>query len=170
MSTRFKTLMAGAVALVVAGVALGLMFTQQREAPPAQPPQAAEEKSPWLIGLSLHMTTDDYGVFMSKAFQQTLEAAKVDYIITDAQHQGEQQRQDIERHIARRVDALVIVPTDDQLITQETNKAAAPGHPHHRRHHDARLERHHHHPGPGSRQRLRRRDGSGCRSSAARAR
>jgi ABC-type sugar transport system substrate-binding protein len=86
-------------------------------------------KSPWLIGLSLHMTTDDYGVFMSKAFQQTLETAKVDYIITDAQHRGEQQREDIERHIARRVDALVIVPTDDQLITQETNKAAGQGIP-----------------------------------------
>ena len=129
MSTRFKTLMGVVVALVAAGAALGLTLRSRRNAPPAQQPPAAEVKSPWLIGLSLHMTTDDYGVFMSKAFQQTLETAKVDYIITDAQHRGEQQREDIERHIARRVDALVIVPTDDQLITQETNEAAGQGIP-----------------------------------------
>jgi len=129
MSTRFKTLIGGVVALVIAGVALGLTLMNRQGAPPAEQPPAGEAKSPWLIGLSLHMTTDDYGVFMSKAFQETLEAAKVDYVITDAQHRGEQQREDIERHIARRVDALVIVPTDDQLITQETNKAADQGIP-----------------------------------------
>lgn len=98
-------------------------------APPTQPPSTSEVKSPWLLGLPLHMTTDDYGVYMSKAFQETLDAAKVGYVITDAQHDGELQREDIDRHIARRVNALVIVPTDDQLITQETNKAADLGIP-----------------------------------------
>jgi ribose transport system substrate-binding protein len=124
MSTRFKTLMGVVVALVVVGVALGLTLMQREDALPAPQPPPPEAKRALLIGLSLHMTTDDYGVFMSKAFQETLDAAKVDYVITDAHHDGKQQREDIERHIARRVDALVIVPTDDQLITPETNKAA----------------------------------------------
>jgi ABC-type sugar transport system substrate-binding protein len=129
MSTRLKILLGGAVAMVIAGAALGLWLLNRLGEPPAPPPAAREAKSRWLIGLSLHMTTDDYGVFMSKAFEETLDAAHVGYLITDAQHQGERQREDIERHIARRVDALVIVPTDDQLITQETNKAAAQGIP-----------------------------------------
>lgn len=128
MSTRFKTLTGVAVALVVAGVALGLTLMHREGTLPPPQPQPPEAKR-LLIGLSLHMTTDDYGVFMSKAFQATLDAAKVDYVITDAHHDGQQQREDIERHIARRVDALVIVPTDDQLITQETNKAADLGIP-----------------------------------------
>jgi ABC-type sugar transport system substrate-binding protein len=129
MSTRFKALIGGVVALVIAGAGVGLTLLSRESEPPAPPPKVVQEKSPWLIGLSLHMTTDDYGVFMSKAFEETLKAAKVDYVITDAQHNGERQREDIERHIARRVDALVIVPTDDQLITQETNKAAGQGIP-----------------------------------------
>lgn len=129
MSTRLKILLGGAVALVIAGAALGLLLMNQPEVPAAAPAAAQGSKSRWLIGLSLHMTTDDYGVFMSKAFQETLDAAHVEYLITDAQHRGEQQREDLERHIARRVDALVIVPTDDQLITQETNKAASQGIP-----------------------------------------
>lgn len=129
MSTRLKIWMGGGAALIIAGAVLGLSLLNRQDEPPAPPPATQEAKSPWLIGLSLHMTTDDYGVFMSKAFQETLEAAHVEYVITDAQHRGEQQREDIERHIARRVDALVIVPTDDQLITQETNKAAAQGIP-----------------------------------------
>ncbi|MBN1204655.1 MAG: sugar ABC transporter substrate-binding protein [Myxococcaceae bacterium] len=129
MSARFKILMAVAVALVVAGAALGLTLMNRSDTLEVQQPPPVEARLPWLIGLSLHMTTDDYGVYMSKAFQETLDAAKVDYIITDAQHRGEKQKEDIERHTARRVDALVIVPTDDQLITQETNKAADLGIP-----------------------------------------
>jgi ABC-type sugar transport system substrate-binding protein len=127
MSTRFKTLVVGVIALVAVGVALGLTLMSREGAPPQ--PLAAAPKSAWLIGLSLHMTTDDYGAFMSKAFRETLEAAKVEYVITDAQHSAERQREDIERHIARRVDALVIVPTDDQLLTPETHKAAGLGIP-----------------------------------------
>jgi ribose transport system substrate-binding protein len=129
MSTRFKILMGAVVTLALAGVALGLALTHQDAAQPPVSSPAPEAKKSWLIGLSLHMTTDDYGVYMSKAFQETLDAAKVPYVITDAHHDGEKQREDIERHIAQRVDALVIVPTDDQLITQETNKAADLGIP-----------------------------------------
>jgi ABC-type sugar transport system substrate-binding protein len=129
MGARFKTSLVVVAALVAAGLALGLTLMNREGSPQATPSPAAEAKKVWLIGLSLHMTTDDYGVFMSKAFRETLDAAKVEYVITDAQHSGERQREDIERHIARRVDALVIVPTDDQLITQETNKAAGLGIP-----------------------------------------
>ncbi|WP_224361274.1 sugar ABC transporter substrate-binding protein [Hyalangium versicolor] len=128
MSTRFKVLLAAVITLLIAGAAVGMMLVHREGTQPAQG-SAPAEKRRLLIGLSLHMTTDDYGRFMSQAFKDTLGAAKVDYVITDAQHSGQQQREDIERHIARRVDALVIVPTDDQLITQETNKAADQGIP-----------------------------------------
>ncbi len=112
-------------ALVAVGAGLGVTLMKRGDSPSGSRASASEEeKRPWLVGLSLHMTTDDYGVYMSRAFQETLEAARVDSVITDARHDGQRQREDIERHIARRVDALVIVPTDDQLITQETNKAA----------------------------------------------
>jgi hypothetical protein len=80
-------------------VGLGLTLMQREDTPNPPPPPSPEAKRSWLVGLSLHTMADDYAVFMRKAFEDTLDAAKVDYFITDA-HSADRyhQQEDIERH------------------------------------------------------------------------
>jgi ribose transport system substrate-binding protein len=129
MKTPLKVLPWGAAVLFAVGAVLGFTHLRPRAAPPAMQGPGVKEKPRWLIGLSIHQTSDDYGAYLSKSFQKTLEEAQVDYIITDAQANARKQQEDLERHVARRVDALVIVPFDDQIITQGVNKAAEQGIP-----------------------------------------
>lgn len=129
MRTALKPLVR-AVVILVAGLAV-LGLSRSREQLPAPPPPGPGAKATpsQLVGLSIHMTTDDYGVHLVKAFRQTLDAAGVHSLVTDAQADAHRQKEDLQRHIAKRVDALVIVPFDDRLLTQETQQAKKAGIP-----------------------------------------
>lgn len=129
MRTPLKVVLGGCAALLSVAVVLSFTHLGRQAAPPTVQGSGEKDKPRWLIGLSIHQTSDDYGAYLSQSFQRTLEAAQVDYIITDAHANASKQREDIERHIARRVDALVIVPFDDQIITEQVNEAARQGIP-----------------------------------------
>lgn len=129
MHSALKPLLGAMVILVTSLAVPGQSLSrEQARAAPAPGPVAKATPSR-LVGLSIHMTTDDYGVYLVKAFRQTLEAAGVHALVTDAHADAHQQKEDLQRHLARKVDALVIVPFDDQLITWETRQAVNAGIP-----------------------------------------
>jgi len=129
MRVALKTLVGTVVMLVVGLGVLGLWRASGKDAVPHPPGPVAEAAPRQLVGLSIHMTTDDYGEYLVKAFRETLGAAGVQSLITDARADARQQKEDLQRHIARKVDALVIVPFDDQLLTRETHQAMEAGIP-----------------------------------------
>ncbi|HYO71022.1 MAG TPA: substrate-binding domain-containing protein [Archangium sp.] len=115
--------------LVVGLGVLGSWLAPGKDAVPRPPGPVAKAAPPRLAGLSIHMTTDDYGVYLVKAFRETPGAAGVRSLITDARADARRQKEDLQRHIAKKADALVIVPFADQCITRETHQAMDAGTP-----------------------------------------
>jgi ribose transport system substrate-binding protein len=82
-----------------------------------------------LVGLAMHLTFDDYAKSLMQAFESVLQPTEVLYDIADANVDGARQAGQIRAFVAKRVDALVVVPIDDRSIVDAVNEAADAGIP-----------------------------------------
>jgi ribose transport system substrate-binding protein len=83
----------------------------------------------YLVGLAMHLTFDDYAKSLMQAFESVLQPTEVLYDIADANVDGARQAGQIRAFVAKRVDALVVVPIDDRSIVDAVNEAADAGIP-----------------------------------------
>lgn len=81
------------------------------------------------VGLSMHFMQDDYAAFFVKAFEESMNAAGVKYVILSADANPEKQLSDITSLITQKVDAIVVVPFDENSIMDKCNEAQAQGIP-----------------------------------------
>ncbi len=81
------------------------------------------------VGLSMHFMQDDYAVFLVKAFEEVMDAAGVETVILSADANPEKQLADITSFITQQVDAIVVVPFDENAIMDKCNEAQAAGIP-----------------------------------------
>lgn len=83
----------------------------------------------FMVGLTMHFTFDDYAKSFMQAFESVLKPTDVLYEITDADVDGAREAEQIRMFAAKRVDALVVVPIDDEKIVDALNEAAGLGIP-----------------------------------------
>jgi len=108
-----------AVLLVFAGC------TKKEAASGAAAP-AQEKKT---VGLSMHFMQDDYAAFFVEAFKKAMEAAGYEYIVLSADANPEKQLSDVTSLITQNVDAMIVVPFDENAIMDKCNEAQQKGIP-----------------------------------------
>lgn len=81
------------------------------------------------VGLSMHFMQDDYAVFLVEAFEKVMDAEGVETIVLSADANPEKQMADITSMITQKVDAIVVVPFDENAIMDKCNEAQAMGIP-----------------------------------------
>lgn len=111
--------------------------TEAPEAPAATEaaPAATEAAEPEVdlttktVGLSMHFMQDDYAAFFVKAFEESMNAEGIKYVVLSADANPEKQLSDITSLMTQKVDALVVVPFDENSIMDKCNEAQAQGIP-----------------------------------------
>ena len=81
------------------------------------------------VGLSMHFMQDDYAVFLVEAFEKVMDEAGVETVVLSADANPEKQLSDITSLITQGVDAIVVVPFDENAIMDKCNEAQATGIP-----------------------------------------
>jgi len=81
------------------------------------------------VGLSMHFMQDDYAAFFVSTFEAVMKEAGVQYVILSADANPEKQLADITSLITQGVDAMIVVPFDENAIMDKCNEAQAQGIP-----------------------------------------
>ena len=124
---------------MLASLAMGCAPAQTVAAEPAATQEAtvvateetteAVDLSTMTVGLSMHFMQDDYAAFFVSTFEEVMKEAGVKYVILSADANPEKQLADITSLITQNVDAMIVVPFDENAIMDKCNEAQAQGIP-----------------------------------------
>ena len=81
------------------------------------------------VGLSMHFMQDDYAAFFVEAFKAAMDEAGYEYVILSADANPEKQLADVTSLMTQRVDAMIVVPFDENAIMDKCNEAQESGIP-----------------------------------------
>ncbi|MFQ5343827.1 MAG: substrate-binding domain-containing protein, partial [Anaerolineae bacterium] len=115
--------------LLVSLVVVGVAACAQPTAPPAQEkpqPPAAEKIT---LGLSLSTLNNPFFVTLQEGAQKAADQLGVELVVVDSQDDSAKEATNLEDLIQRKVDALLINPTDADAVVPSVQKANEAGIP-----------------------------------------
>lgn len=92
----------------------------------ATEPTSLKDKT---VGLAMHFLMDDYAKFFVQSFEKVMNENGVAYDVTDGQADPVKQLDDVTNFYNKEVDAMVIVPFDENAVRDKCNEMAAAGIP-----------------------------------------